>query len=54
MTNTATVEPRSELTNARARIVGTRDGVLADAIVALVRVDPRDCGAAISRAGGAG
>ncbi len=47
MTNTAKL-PQTELTNARARIVGTRDGVLADAIVSLVRFT-RATGAAIAR-----
>ncbi|MCU1577318.1 MAG: hypothetical protein JWP70_2022 [Leifsonia sp.] len=37
MTNTVT-RTQTELTNARTRIVGTRDGVLADTIVTIVRI----------------
>jgi uncharacterized protein (DUF58 family) len=37
VTNTVT-RTQTELTNARTRIVGTRDGVLADTIVAIVRI----------------
>lgn len=48
---TTTSHTQAELTNARARIVGTRDGVLADAIVTLVRLT-RAALAAIARVWG--